>query len=101
MDIGLIDVDSHNFPNLCLMKLAAYHKAQGTVSAGTITTAIMTSYINQGYSMTPTAKTSYRMRRRSSKAAPAMVWITDCQTRWNTSCPTTRYTGKQIQHTDF
>ena len=28
MDIGLIDVDSHNFPNLCLMKLAAYHKAQ-------------------------------------------------------------------------
>ena len=29
MDIGLIDVDSHNFPNLCLMKLAAYHKAQG------------------------------------------------------------------------
>ena len=26
---GLIDVDSHNFPNLCLMKLAAYHKAQG------------------------------------------------------------------------
>ena len=24
-----MDVDSHNFPNLCLMKLAAYHKAQG------------------------------------------------------------------------
>ncbi|WP_419195997.1 radical SAM protein [Butyricicoccus faecihominis] len=29
MRIGLIDVDSHNFPNLCLMKLSAYHKAQG------------------------------------------------------------------------
>lgn len=27
--IGLIDVDSHNFPNLVLMKLSAYHKAQG------------------------------------------------------------------------
>ncbi len=27
--IGLVDVDSHNFPNLCLMKLSAYHKAQG------------------------------------------------------------------------
>ena len=27
--IGLIDMDSHNFPNLCLMKLSAYHKAQG------------------------------------------------------------------------
>ena len=29
MRIGLIDVDSHNFPNLCLMKLSAYHRQQG------------------------------------------------------------------------
>ncbi len=29
MKIGLIDVDSHRWPNLCLMKLSAYHKAQG------------------------------------------------------------------------
>lgn len=29
MTIGLIDVDSHNFPNLALMKLSAWHKAQG------------------------------------------------------------------------
>lgn len=29
MRIGLVDVDSHNFPNLCLMKLSAYHKAKG------------------------------------------------------------------------
>lgn len=29
MKIGLIDVDSHNFPNLPLMKLSAYHKANG------------------------------------------------------------------------
>ena len=28
MKIGLIDVDSHNWPNLCLMKLSAYHKAR-------------------------------------------------------------------------
>ena len=27
--IGLIDVDSHNFPNITLMKISAYHKAQG------------------------------------------------------------------------
>ena len=25
--IGLIDVDGHHFPNLCLMKLSAYHKS--------------------------------------------------------------------------
>ena len=29
MRIGLYDVDSHNWPNLCLMKLSAYHKARG------------------------------------------------------------------------
>lgn len=29
MRVGLIDVDSHNFPNLALMKISAYHKAQG------------------------------------------------------------------------
>lgn len=28
MKIGLVDVDSHNWPNLCLMKLSAYHKSQ-------------------------------------------------------------------------
>lgn len=29
MRIGLIDVDSHNFPNLPLMKISAWHKQQG------------------------------------------------------------------------
>ena len=29
MKIGLIDVDGHNFPNIALMKLSAYHKRQG------------------------------------------------------------------------
>lgn len=29
MRIGLIDVDGHNYPNLPLMKLSAYHKKQG------------------------------------------------------------------------
>ena len=29
MKIGLIDVDSHNFPNLCLMKLSEYHTRRG------------------------------------------------------------------------
>ena len=29
MKIGLLDVDGHNYPNLALMKISAYHKAQG------------------------------------------------------------------------
>lgn len=31
MKIGLIDVDGHNFPNLALMRISAYHKAQGDI----------------------------------------------------------------------
>ena len=27
--IGLVDVDGHNFPNIPLMKISAYHKAKG------------------------------------------------------------------------
>lgn len=29
MRIGLIDVDGHNFPNLALMKISAWHKSRG------------------------------------------------------------------------
>ena len=29
MKIGLIDVDGHNYPNIPLMKISAWHKAQG------------------------------------------------------------------------
>lgn len=29
MNIGLIDVDGHNFPNFALMKISAFHKAKG------------------------------------------------------------------------
>lgn len=29
MNIGLVDVDGHNFPNLALMKPSAWHKSQG------------------------------------------------------------------------
>ena len=29
MKIGLIDVDGHNYPNLPLMKISAWHKKQG------------------------------------------------------------------------
>lgn len=31
MRVGLLDVDSKNFPNLALMKISAYHKARGDV----------------------------------------------------------------------
>lgn len=33
MRIGLVDVDGHNFPNLALMKISAWHKGQGDTVA--------------------------------------------------------------------
>lgn len=29
MNIGLIDIDGHNFPNFALMRLSVWHKAHG------------------------------------------------------------------------
>ena len=29
MNIGLVDVDGHNFPNFALMRLSAYYKREG------------------------------------------------------------------------
>lgn len=29
MNVGLIDVDSHNYPNFALMRLSAWHKTHG------------------------------------------------------------------------
>lgn len=29
MNIGIVDVDGHNYPNLALMKISAWHKSQG------------------------------------------------------------------------
>ena len=29
LNIGLIDVDGRNYPNLALMKISAWHKVQG------------------------------------------------------------------------
>lgn len=34
MRIGLIDVDGHNFPNIPLMKISAYHKRKETAWNG-------------------------------------------------------------------
>ena len=31
MRIGLVDTDSHNYPNLLLMKISAFHKGKGDI----------------------------------------------------------------------
>lgn len=54
MKIGLIDVDSHNYPNLALMKLSAWHKSQGdTVEWYNIFEHYSCVYMSKVFSFTP------------------------------------------------
>lgn len=54
MNIGLIDVDGHNFPNLALMKLSAWHKLRGdTVSWYTGIEHYDKVYLSKVFTFTP------------------------------------------------
>lgn len=60
MRIGLISVDSHNFPNLPLMKLSAWHKRQGDsvewyipIQHGFPNSPLDKVYISKVFSFTP------------------------------------------------
>ena len=59
MRVGLIDVDSHNFPNLCLMKLSEYHTRHGD-RVEWWDPAKQYDLIKAGYLQTPIPKTPYR-----------------------------------------
>ena len=48
MKVALIDVDSHNFPNLVLMKLSTWHKARGDeVTLLSVATALQEEIFNE------------------------------------------------------
>ena len=48
MRVALIDVDNHNFPNLVLMKLSAWHKACGDeVTLLSVATALQEEIFNE------------------------------------------------------
>jgi hypothetical protein len=61
MKIGLVDVDSHNFPNLPLMKLSAWHKQQGdSVSWANGIDTYDCVYKSKIFTSTPDNNTSYQ-----------------------------------------
>lgn len=54
MKIGLIDCDSHNFPNLPLMKLSAYHKNAGNcVEFASMNTSYDVLYVSKIFTESP------------------------------------------------
>lgn len=60
MKIGLVDVDSHNFPNLPLMKLGAFYRRRGeTVEFATELEHYDILYMSKIFTFTPDDLTSY------------------------------------------
>lgn len=61
MKIGLVDVDGHNFPNLPIMKLAAYHCNQNdTVEWANRSSNYDRIYMSKIFSFTPDDLTDYK-----------------------------------------
>ena len=93
MKIGLIDVDGHNWPNLCLMKLSACHKAHGDdvewwTPGGRYDRVYKSRVFTDTYSKdTITVDNA----GKSLRAAPATAPAPTCPTRWNTPARTTPY----------
>ena len=56
MRIGLVDVDGHNFPNLALMKLSAYHKKNGDIVEFAVSGKYDTVYCSEVFTFTPDIK---------------------------------------------
>ena len=51
--IGLIDVDGHNFPNFALMKISAYHKAEGNIVEWANIGKYDKTYMSKVFTFTP------------------------------------------------
>ena len=61
MKIGLVDVDSHNFPNLALMKISAWHKSFGcTVEWANSLERYDVVYMAKVFSFTPDDLQAYQ-----------------------------------------
>lgn len=49
-NIGIIDVDSHNFPNFALMRVSAYYKSKGYDAERAVPSKNMISLLQARYS---------------------------------------------------
>ena len=65
MKIGLIDVDGHNYPNLPLMKLSAWHKAQG--DSVEWYSPMLSEHLDIGFTATPNRADNVKLGEIYSK----------------------------------
>lgn len=109
MNVGLIDVDSHNYPNLALMKLSAWHKQQGDVVGWyNVFESYDIVYMSKVFSFTPDygfvitnaqkvvkGGTGYALHGAGGQTYSQKM-MSHFLTMWSTSRPTIRYTELQI-----
>lgn len=86
MRVGLIDVDGHNFPNIPLMKLSAWHKAQGNKVEWydhMFSPDMDVVYMSKVFGFTP----DYQYPVRSQKIYRGGVWLLHRTGRWQGDLP--------------
>jgi len=83
--VGLIDVDGHNFPNLALMKLSSWHKAQGDEVEWAIPfNHYNTIYRSKIFTFSPDNLTYYSANQVIMGGVLATTSKADYPKRWNT-----------------
>ena len=102
MKIGLVDCDSHNFPNLPLMKISSYHKSRGDM----VEFASLGSHYERLYAvrfLQSHRSRSCRDMMKFSGAAVVMIWKILCPMKWNTVIRITAciLRLRKIRHLDF
>ena len=86
MRIGLVDVDGHNFPNLALMKLSAWHKANGdSVEMVFPMASYDRVYMSKVFSFTPDFNTCIKAKEIITGGSGPCIELKD---------------GKEIYHTE-
>lgn len=101
MNIGLIDVDGHNFPNLALMRLSAYHKSHGdSVEMWDGFKHYDRVYMSKVFTFSPDMEPA-SMLMRSLPEAQATRITALCRTRWRECDLTTRCIQRGNRPSDF
>lgn len=102
MRVGLIDVDGHSYPNLPLMKLAAWHKARGdTVEwhdgfAPVYDIVYMSKVFSTEY--TPDVLTPANAKRVIRRGSGYCIRLQDGREVYDSACPAARELPYEIEH---
>jgi len=83
--IGLLDIDGHNYPNLALMKLSSWHKAQGDdVELAIPFNHYDTIYRSKIFTFSPDDLTYYSASQVIRGGVLATTSKAGCLMKWNT-----------------